>query len=269
VDTFAEFVKEFLIPGSSWFFILAATGGVVLLYGRSSMQRLGRLLLTGLVVMYWAMSLPPMARGLQLVKVPRPSGVRGPQSSSDAIPIVVLGNGTMAWGGEGAVIDVLLPQTGYNAIAAIERYRRFPDSTMIVSGGAAREGATPEAAVIRDALLKNGVRPDQIELEVASRNTHEQAIGVARLLRQRRVQVCYLATSPQHMARAVDLFRAEGIDVVPAVARSQLFSPLWDPSGAGSWWLWAVPSSEARAVSRDVVYEAFAWIYYRARGWVD
>jgi uncharacterized SAM-binding protein YcdF (DUF218 family) len=222
-----------------------------------------------LILIYWAISLPPVARGLQKVKAPAPAVFQRTTGSHDAVPIVVLGNGTMAWGGEGALIDVLLPQTGYNAIAAIERYHRFPESMLIVSGGRAREDSTPEAVVIRDALLKNGVPPDHIVLEVNSRNTREQAVEVGRLLKMRGVQTCVLATSPEHMTRAVDLFRREGIDAIPAPTQSQLFSPLWAPSGRERWWLWLVPSSEARAVSRDVFYEAFAWIYYRARGWVS
>jgi hypothetical protein len=71
------------------------------------------------------------------------------------------------------------------------------------------------------------------------------------------------------MTRAADLFRREGIDTSPVMARSQLYSPLWDPPGEGRWWLWLAPSSEARTVSRDVIYEVFAWVYYRARGWID
>lgn len=269
MDNFAELVKEFLIPGSSWFFIIAATGCVALLYGRARKATVGRTLLVALVTMYWAMSLPPIARGLQAVAVPRPSMLRSAKPPDQVLPIVVLGNGTMAWTGDGAVIDVLLPQTGLNAIRAIERYHQSPNSMLIVSGGPAGEGATPEAVVIRDALLKGGVPAERIVLEATSKNTHEQAVEVARMLKAQGVHACLLATSAQHMARAVDLFRSQGIEAIPAAAESQLFSPLWASSGQSHWWLWMVPSSEARAVSRDVVYELFASIYYRARGWVD
>jgi uncharacterized SAM-binding protein YcdF (DUF218 family) len=268
VDIFAEFVKEFLIPGSSWFFILAATGALVLLFGRGRKPAVGRALLVGLLVLYWAMSLPPVARGLQMLALTRPPARQSAAPASHAVPIVVLGNGTMAWAGEGVVIDVLLPQTGYNTIAAIERYRRFPESTVIVSGGKARDDATPEAVVIRDALVKSGVPEDHIVLESTSKNTREQAREVARLLKGQGIHACVLTTAAEHMARAIDLFQAEGIEAIPAAAESQLFSPLWDPTGRGGRWLWLVPSSEARAVSRDVFYEAFAWIYYRAHGWV-
>ncbi len=34
------------------------------------------------------------------------------------------------------------------------------------------------------------------------------------------------------------------------------------------WWSWLIPSSQARIVSRDVLYEVIASPYYRIRGWV-
>jgi len=267
VDTFTEFVKDFLIPGSAWFFVIAATGCAALLYGRTRRAAVGRALLVALVAMYWAISMPPVARGLQVVAGVRPAKPPSerPQRDQD-LPIVVLGNGTMAWTGNGAVIDVLLPQTGMNAIRAIERYHQSPDSMLIASGGAAEDG-TPEAVLIRDALLKNGVPTERIVLEAASRNTHQQAVEVARMLKVQGVHACLLVTSAQHMARAVDSFRSQGIEAIPLAAESQLFSPLWASSGQAHWWLWMIPSSEARAVSRDVMYELFASIYYRARGW--
>jgi hypothetical protein len=66
------------------------------------------------------------------------------------------------------------------------------------------------------------------------------------------------------MGRALELFRREGIDALPMPATSEA----WTPANRGNRWKWVVPSSQARAVSRDVIYEWLAWPYYRMRGWL-
>jgi uncharacterized SAM-binding protein YcdF (DUF218 family) len=109
-----------------------------------------------------------------------------------------------------------------------------------------------------------GTRTDHVVLETHSANTHEQVIEIAKILSAHGERRCVVVTSPQQMTRAVDLFRREGIAPFPFPADSQL----WAPAKTPHWWSWLVPSSEARAVSRDVVYEWMAWPYYRVRGWV-
>jgi uncharacterized SAM-binding protein YcdF (DUF218 family) len=66
------------------------------------------------------------------------------------------------------------------------------------------------------------------------------------------------------MVRAIDLFAREGIKVVPLPAGSLL----WGIDESAPAWHWLIPSTAARAISRDVIYELMAWPYYRMRGWV-
>ena len=66
------------------------------------------------------------------------------------------------------------------------------------------------------------------------------------------------------MDRAVDLFAHEGIKALPLYVTSVP----WSLGDDARWWDWIVPSTAARAVSRDVIYELLAWPYYRVRGWV-
>jgi uncharacterized SAM-binding protein YcdF (DUF218 family) len=127
-----------------------------------------------------------------------------------------------------------------------------------------QDGGYSEAAVIRDALVRNQVPVDRIMVEESSGTTREQAIGTAKILRQLGATTCIVVTSPQQMGRAIDVFAREGIKVLPLRAGSLL----WTLDGTARWWEWLTPSTVARAVSRDVIYELLAWPYYRIRGWV-
>jgi uncharacterized SAM-binding protein YcdF (DUF218 family) len=261
-----EFIKEFLVPGSAWFLIVAASVCSVMLYGSSRLRGIGRGLLAGLVAAYWLMSLPAVADALQRTKEPSAS-TAAERLPSAAVPIVILGNGLGGYSALGGRIEVPLGQTAMNILFGLNRFRAYPTSIVIASGGpqpGAADGA-PEAEVIAAALRRNGVPADRILLEPGSATTREQALATARMLGARREHVCIVVTAPQQMARAVDLFRHEGIDAVPLPAGAIM----WSPTAVAHWWLWLVPSTQARAVSRDVVYELMAWPYYRLRGWVS
>lgn len=262
-----DLIKEFLIPGSAWFLIIATSISAGLL-SFAQTRGIGRRLVAATAILYWVMSVPLVAHGLQ--RAVRVQGTRVESVSSpprEPIPIVVLGNGLGGYAAVGARFEVPLGQTAMNALFAVERYRQYPGVTVIASGGPEPgvEDGTPEAVVIRDGLVRNGVPAERVVLEPTSANTHEQVIGISKILAVAGERRCVLVTSPQQMTRALDLFRREGITAFPLAADS----PLWTPSRTAHWWSWLVPSTEARAVSRDVVYEWMAWPYYWMRGWIS
>ena len=261
----AEAVKEYLVPGSAWFLIIAGSAGAACLFGSERQRKTGRTFLAALFLLYWAMSLPLVALSLQKIK--SPDDLTEPGSlPADPYPIVVLGNGLSGYSLRGGRFEVPMARTAMNTLFALDRYRRFPASTLIASGGrhpGAPDGV-PEAALIGDALQRNGVPVDHILLETVSSTTKEQADATSRMLNARGDRTCILVTSPQQMARAIDLFRRNGIAAIPLPAGSLL----WELEET-HWWSWLLPTTEARAVSRDVVYEMMAWPYYRIRGWVS
>ena len=258
-----EFIKEFLIPGSAWFLIISATVCGLLLFGSDRKRAVGRAVLVSLVLVYWVMSLPAVAHGLQSARFGRGSHV--PHAlPPDPLPIVVLGNGLGGYSALGGRIDLPLGQTAMNTLFALERFRMQPASVLIASGGSHSEGGSSEAAVIRDALIRNHVPPDHIFVEETSGTTREQAVASAKIVKQLGAPACIVVTTPQQMGRAIDLFEREGVKVLPLRAGSLL----WTIGDAEPWWHWLIPSTVARAVSRDVIYELMAWPYYRVRGWV-
>jgi uncharacterized SAM-binding protein YcdF (DUF218 family) len=263
VNLLVEFIKEFLVPGSAWFLIIAASICGVLLFGSDRKRAMGRRLLVSLVVLYWVMSVPAVARGLQGARFGRMSE---PPSNlpEQPLPIVVLGNGLGGYAALGGRIDLPLGQTAMNTLFALDRFRRQPASMLIASGGVQAEGGYAEGAVIRDALIRNQVPPDHIIVEDNSGTTHEQAVESSKILRRLGATTCVVVTTPQQMGRAIDLFAREGITALPLQAGSLLFGL----DATQPWWRWLIPSTVARAVSRDVIYELMAWPYYRLRGWV-
>jgi len=263
VERIVEVIKEFLVPGSAWFLIIAATFCGMLLYGSDRKRAVGRRLLVSLVVLYWVMSVPAVARGLQSARFGRTSEPRS-NLPQEALPIVILGNGLGGYSALGGRIDLPLGQTAMNTLFALDRFRRQPASMLIASGGAQSEGGSAEGAIIRDALIRNHVPADQIIVEDHSGTTREQVVESAKILRRLAATTCVVVTTPQQMGRAVDLFAREGINVLPLQAGSLL----WGIDATEPWWHWLIPSTVARSVSRDVIYELMAWPYYRLRGWV-
>lgn len=102
----------------------------------------------------------------------------------------------------------------YTEVAALAR--RYPGVRIVFSGGSGAlvRGLPPEAETARRVLGALGIEGDRLTLEAASRNTHENAIFSARLLKPQAGQRWLLVTSATHMPRAVGCFRRAGFDVV-------------------------------------------------------
>jgi uncharacterized SAM-binding protein YcdF (DUF218 family) len=265
MNPIVEFIKEFLIPGSTWFLLIAASASALLLFGAERKRRVARFLLVGLVVVYWVISVPMVAHGLQTAKRGRSAQLVNNLPAAP-LPIVVLGNGVEGYAALGGRIELPGGRTAMNTLFALDRFRSYPASIIIASGGVypARDGGYPEGAVIRDALIRNHVPTERIIVEDRSTTTHEQAVGSAHILKELGASRCIVVTSPQQMSRAIDLFVHEGIDALPLYVTSLP----WSLGDRARWWEWLMPSTSARAVSRDVIYEVLAWPYYRMRGWV-
>lgn len=129
--------------------------------------------------------------------------------------IIVLGGGF-----EGAIN---LARGGYELNSAGDRFvetavlaRRYPDATVLVSGGTGALVLEGEAdATTAERLLTGlGVAPDRLVLESRSRNTDENARFSYELARPAAGGTWLLVTSAFHMPRAVALFRKAGFDVI-------------------------------------------------------
>lgn len=99
---------------------------------------------------------------------------------------------------------------------AVNLYHAGKVRKVLFTGGNARlfEDPKRDNSPIFDFYVMCGVKPEDIIIESASRNTHENAVFVKQLLEKNRAKgKAILITSGFHMRRAEGCFRKVGIDV--------------------------------------------------------
>lgn len=170
-----------------------------------------RLIITACAALLWAASIAPVADGLcELIERQYPPIEVANATPADAI--LVLG------GGLGGVSPPrVLPSlhTGASRTWYAARLLRAGKAPVVVAVGGGN-AAAPESMAIVEFLVDLGVARELILQESRSRNTVENALYVKPLLEGRGIKRSLLVTSALHMPRAIAIFRAAGIDVIPA-----------------------------------------------------
>jgi len=262
MDRIVEIIKLYLIPGSPIFLLLGVTLGVAGLFGRERLRRWARAWLAALAVAYWLLSTPLVAGALEgaLSRGYRPLGSAA--EAEGAAAIVVLGGGSTTYEARGAAVDVPSASSALRALEGARVYALLGDPIVFASGGEAEEGGVdnPESAAVRDVLVGAGVPEERILLESDSTDTHEQALELAPLLRDRSAERFVLVTSPTHMRRSLGAFRDQGLDPIPSTAEQRSETSTTPPA-----WL---PYPEALRASTAALREVMALAYYGVRGWL-
>jgi uncharacterized SAM-binding protein YcdF (DUF218 family) len=154
--------------------------------------------------------------------------------------------------------DQLTRRSTFCVFEAARLYRLLQPVDVIVSGGAPTLGsaACAEADLLRDELVKLGVPGERISADAASRTTEEQAVNIARLLRQRNPRAsAVVVTTAAHMPRVMRLFAAQAIDAIPSVTPDLRYDE--GRTGWTRWW----PSTAALRGSESAMYEYLALVY--------
>jgi len=132
------------------------------------------------------------------------------------------------------------------AIHGIALQRRGLAPLLVFSGGTG--AGTKAEADVRAALARDlGVPAERVLTDTGARTTREEAIRLPTLLRRMGARKILLVSDPQHMARAVQLFTNAGLEVLPA--------PADEPE-------------QSIVVTRELVQELFARLYYRIAGYL-
>ena len=100
-------------------------------------------------------------------------------------------------------------------IAFMALARKYPTLQLVFSGGAARYQSLTESDIARDLFASLGMDTGRIIFENRSRNTCENAIYTAQLLKPLQQETWVLVTSAMDMPRAVGAFRKAGFRVLP------------------------------------------------------
>jgi uncharacterized SAM-binding protein YcdF (DUF218 family) len=139
--------------------------------------------------------------------------------------------------------------------------RRGTATNAIISGAADPDvpRKMSEAQVLADQLTQWGIESSRIVVEDRARNTHENAVYSAAIVRARGWSSVVMVTSGYHMRRALGCFVAEGlpVDVLPVDFRSYA-SPFTGE---------LIPRSEYFDQSSRALREWFGRGIYRARGY--
>jgi uncharacterized SAM-binding protein YcdF (DUF218 family) len=229
-------LKVLLLPPTS--LLLVALAAVL---ASRRWPRAGRIVAATAVLALLAMSLPIVAGALDAaLSPPAPFAAA---AARDAKAIVVLAGGSRRYAADynGDTVSALtLERIRYAA-----RVAKMTGLPVLVSGGAPQRGAA-EADLMRDALEREfGVPVRWVERQ--SRNTHENAILSAAILRAADIRRIVLVTHGFDMRRATAEFAVQGIEVVPAA------TGLTMPHAVN--WRDCVPQFDAFRLSYYAVYE--------------
>ena len=172
--------------------------------------------------------------------------------------IVLLGGAMRGDTPMGILAD--LNQHADRLIHAVALYKAGKAPVVLLSGGGVGDGR-PEALQMKDVLEVMGVPVENMLLEKQSRNTHDNAINSARILKDRGMQRILLVTSAYHMPRALGVFERQGLEVLPAPTDYQ---PLVATRVIPGW----LPTVDSLHQSTDALHEIVGYWVYRAKGWL-
>jgi len=199
-------LKALILPPAAP--LLIALVGLALL-DRS--RRLGRLLTTVGVLLLVLVSLPAVADFLVRFVDDSPPFEAGQAKAAQAI--VILGGGTKRaapeYGGD-TMSRLTLERVRYGA-----RVARMTGLPVMVVGGRPAPSRVPEATIMRAALQDEFGVPVRWS-EEQSRNTHENALMAAAILRAAGVSRVVLVAHGFDMPRARAEFAAAGVETIPA-----------------------------------------------------
>lgn len=156
----------------------------------------------------------------------------------------------------GDVFDTSPREDALRMMEAARMYRVLDRPWVIVTGGVGSERHT-DAERMAEELKAMGVPEDRIVKEVKATNTHEHAMYVPPLLRERQMRQFVLVTSRQHIDRALRVFRKAGFDPIPS--SPEVFVIHARPL------VYLLPSKSALLSSEEIFYDKGAMVYYWLR----
>ena len=186
--------------------------------------------------------------------------------------VVVLGGG---------VLPALAPRpmaevgpAGDRVLYAARLYHAGVAPVLILSGARVSPEGTrfpDEATAMQEIFTMLGVPPTALILEREATNTYENARACRMIITERRFQRIGLVTSAQHMPRAVAVFRAQGIEVVPLPTDYTVSDAQWRDRWRADPAVWVfnlVPRLSSMAELGAALDEYLAIAVYRLRGWL-
>ena len=226
---------------------------------RSSSPAPRRLLWAMVIVLYLAST--PIGSNLMLASLDH--GLKAIQTREDARgaeAVVILSGGVQTLRAGGVILAELSTASALRVLEGARVFKLIDAKLAVVSGGIAdpRAELKPEAQHMAEALMQAGVPADRIALDLEAKDTFDHPRTVRAILEAHHIRQFVVVTSPEHMRRALAVFRGAGFDPIPSISldRSDHLKP---PP-------WLVPNDDSLILSNSCVYEYFGWAYYFVRG---
>jgi uncharacterized SAM-binding protein YcdF (DUF218 family) len=208
----SKIVWAFLQPSSLIAIVLAVGFFLAVRHKRSALP----VLFCG-ITLYLIAGFSPLANWL-LIPLESRAEIGAAEPIDGAAGIIVLG-GAIPGARESGDGRVILNDAADRMIEAVRLALQHPDLPVIFSGGSGEFPLTgsqgPEAEHARRFFEGFKIAPPRLRLEDRSRNTLENAVFTADLVKPRRDQRWVLVTSAFHMPRARALFEAQGFRIIP------------------------------------------------------
>ncbi|AUX20401.1 hypothetical protein SOCEGT47_008700 [Sorangium cellulosum] len=216
---------------------------------RSRRGKVGRVLVWGAWLALWLLSMPWVSSSLVRWYSTRPSDLRADLAGTapERRALILLSAGIDVDEFNVPAMERLSEPGLERCLGAARVYREHGFGHVIISGRDAVQGPTALAGAMADLLVELGVPRKKILLETESRDTRENALYSARMVRDLPVDTVVVVTSALHMPRSIRLFERAGLPVLPAPVRFQ--SP--PPEGLER----LIPSSFALRRSQRLVHE--------------
>ena len=190
-----------------------------------------------------------------------------PPVELDTLPtadaIICLGGGVAPSFAEPVGFHLMIAADRSATALALAARKKAP---MIILGGGGYEKdgeIFSEADALRDGFAKHGPLGVEYHSLGACSDTHDEAVKVAELAKQRGLKRLFLVTSASHMPRSVATFEKAGVDVIPVPCNylsslNQVTDLQWIH----------LPSSQGFEIFNFWLHELVGGWVYRWRGWI-
>jgi uncharacterized SAM-binding protein YcdF (DUF218 family) len=193
-----------------------------------------------------------------------------PEPLPAAEAIVVLGGGTESPESPRPLTEI--NGAGDRVLYAAWLYQQGKAPAILVSGGLLdwTPLRTTPAQDMETLLEMMGIPSEAIWLQPKSRNTYEDALYSAQILKEKGIRRILLVTSAWHMPRSVELFQAQGLDVIPAPADFTVTDADWEEltgPDVRAKILGLLPSADSLGLTTRMFKEYLGMLVYDLRGY--
>lgn len=147
----------------------------------------------------------------------------------------------------------------------VQLYKLGLIKKVLISGGSGRlSGAEPEADKFQMAMVMMGVPPEDIWIENETRNTHESAVEVKKMLDSLHFNAddCFLITSAFHMRRSLACYRKVGLELEPFATDFYGHYPRY------GWESFIIPHVDALMNWQKLIKEWTGFVAYKIAGYI-